>query len=73
MEGPGERVIWSAACFASAMFCEASPGPAKYGLSLLGKCANELRLPLCEISERAQAQVRDAMVGLGLLIDKAAE
>lgn len=57
----------------SAMFCEASPGPAKYGLSLLGKCANELRLPLCEISERARSQVRDAMVGIGLLVDKAAE
>jgi 4-hydroxy-tetrahydrodipicolinate synthase len=57
----------------SAMFCEASPGPAKYGLSLLGRCGNELRLPLCEISERAQAQVRDAMTGLGLLVDRAAE
>ena len=57
----------------SAMFCEASPGPAKYGLSLLGRCKNELRLPLCEISDKAQAQVRDAMAGLGLLVDKAAE
>jgi len=57
----------------AAMFCEASPGPAKYGLSLLGKCANELRLPLCEISERARSQVRDAMAGIGLLVDKAAE
>jgi 4-hydroxy-tetrahydrodipicolinate synthase len=57
----------------SAMFCEASPGPAKYGLSLLGRCGTELRLPLCEISERAQMQVRDAMAGLGLLVDRAAE
>lgn len=50
-----------------AMFCEASPGPVKYGASLLGKCEAETRLPLCEIAESSKAQVRDAMQSAGLL------
>jgi len=50
-----------------AMFCEPSPGPAKYGASLLGKCAPTVRLPVTEISAKAQTQVRDAMVHCGLI------
>ena len=49
------------------MFCEASPGPVKYAASLLGKCTDEVRLPLCEISDSSKAQVRDAMQSVGLL------
>ncbi|NTU76442.1 MAG: 4-hydroxy-tetrahydrodipicolinate synthase [Alphaproteobacteria bacterium] len=36
-----------------AMFAETNPAPAKYALSKLGKCQNELRLPLCENSPAA--------------------
>ena len=50
-----------------AMFCEPSPGPAKYGASLLGKCEPTVRLPVTEITAKAQAQVRDAMVHCGLI------
>ncbi|MDJ0683128.1 MAG: 4-hydroxy-tetrahydrodipicolinate synthase [Alphaproteobacteria bacterium] len=50
-----------------AMFCEASPGPAKYGASLLGKCTPVARLPIVEIAESSKAQVRAAMEGVGLL------
>lgn len=50
-----------------AMFCEASPGPVKYAASLLGKCSDEVRLPLCEISDSSKAQMRDAMQSAGLL------
>jgi 4-hydroxy-tetrahydrodipicolinate synthase len=49
------------------MFCEASPGPVKYAASLLGKCSDEVRLPLCEISDSSKAQVRDAMQSAELL------
>jgi len=49
------------------MFCEASPGPVKYAASLLGKCTDEVRLPLCEISDSSKAQVRDTMQSAGLL------
>jgi len=50
-----------------AMFCEASPGPAKFGASLLGFSTPHVRLPLAPISDAAQSRVRDAMAGLGLL------
>jgi 4-hydroxy-tetrahydrodipicolinate synthase len=50
-----------------AMFCEASPGPAKYAASLLGFTTPHVRLPLAPITDAAQARVRDAMAALGLL------
>ena len=50
-----------------AMFCEASPGPVKYAASLLGICADEVRLPLREIADSSKSQVNDALVGAGLL------
>ncbi len=50
-----------------AMFCEASPGPAKYAANLLDKCLAETRLPLCEISDASKQTVRDALVKTGLL------
>lgn len=50
-----------------AMFAEPSPGPAKYGVSLLGHCSDEVRLPVTTISDACKAQVKDAMVHAGLL------
>ncbi|HWL04909.1 MAG TPA: 4-hydroxy-tetrahydrodipicolinate synthase [Xanthobacteraceae bacterium] len=49
------------------LFVETNPSPAKYALSLLGKCSEEVRLPMVPTSEAAQAQVRKAMVHAGLL------
>jgi len=49
------------------LFVETSPAPAKYALSLIGKCANALRLPMVPASEKAQAAVREAMVHAGLI------
>ncbi|HUZ31976.1 MAG TPA: 4-hydroxy-tetrahydrodipicolinate synthase [Xanthobacteraceae bacterium] len=49
------------------LFIEASPAPIKYALSLIGKCANMLRLPMVPASERAQVAVRQAMVHAGLI------
>lgn len=50
-----------------AMFCEASPGPAKFAASLLGFSDKFCRLPLAPITGDAEARVRDAMTGLGLI------
>jgi 4-hydroxy-tetrahydrodipicolinate synthase len=50
-----------------AMFCEPSPGPAKFAASLLGYCTPFLRLPLAPISEAAQDKVRAAMTEIGLI------
>ena len=49
------------------LFCEANPGPVKYGASLLGKCKEELRLPLVNITEESRGKVERAMRHAGLL------
>lgn len=49
------------------LFCESSPGPVKYGASLLDKCSAETRLPLCEISGSSKKTVEEAMRSAGLL------
>ena len=49
-----------------ALFCETNPAPAKYALSRLGRCGDEVRLPLVALSERARAEVDAALVAVGL-------
>ena len=49
------------------LFVETSPAPIKYALSLIGKCANALRLPMVPATEKAQIAVRQAMVHAGLI------
>ena len=49
-----------------AMFCEASPAPAKYAASLLGLVSDEVRLPIVPTSEAAQMRIRAAMQAAGL-------
>jgi 4-hydroxy-tetrahydrodipicolinate synthase len=48
------------------LFVETSPAPIKYAMSLIGKCANTVRLPMVLASEKAQTAVRQAMVHAGL-------
>ena len=50
-----------------AMFCEASPAPAKFAVSLLGHCSDEVRLPIVPASEAARARIREAMAHAGLI------
>lgn len=50
-----------------ALFLDPNPAPVKYALSLLGLCANELRLPLTPASAATQETVRSAMRSAGLL------
>jgi len=50
-----------------AMFCEPSPAPAKHAASLLGLCAEDVRLPVVACSEGARAQIRAAMQHAGLI------
>jgi 4-hydroxy-tetrahydrodipicolinate synthase len=49
------------------IFCETSPAPIKYAMSLIGKCSEEVRLPMVPASENARAKVREAMVHAGLI------
>jgi 4-hydroxy-tetrahydrodipicolinate synthase len=52
-----------------AMFCEASPAPAKYAASLRGWCSPEARLPIAPLSEAGRAEVRAAMQAAGIDIN----
>jgi 4-hydroxy-tetrahydrodipicolinate synthase len=51
----------------TALFIETNPAPAKYALSVLGKCAETVRLPMVPVSEKTRAAVREAMVHAGLI------
>lgn len=50
-----------------ALFVEPSPAPTKYACSLLGKCSEDVRLPIIPCSDAAKAQIRAAMKAAGLL------
>jgi 4-hydroxy-tetrahydrodipicolinate synthase len=50
-----------------ALFIETNPAPAKYALSVLGRCADTVRLPMVTLAENTKAAVRAAMVHAGLL------
>src|SRR5690348_920695 len=49
------------------LFIETNPAPAKYALSLLGKCAETVRLPMVPLAKKSKVAVRDAMVHAGLI------
>jgi 4-hydroxy-tetrahydrodipicolinate synthase len=49
------------------LFIETNPAPAKYALSVLGKCAETVRLPMVPLSEKSKTAVREAMVHAGLI------
>ena len=49
------------------LFVETNPSPAKYALSVLGKCTETVRLPMVPLADKSKAVVRDAMVHAGLI------
>jgi 4-hydroxy-tetrahydrodipicolinate synthase len=50
-----------------ALFLETNPIPAKAAMAMLGACANELRLPLTELTSENAARLRTVLVELELL------
>ena len=50
-----------------AVFAEPGVAGAKYGVSVLGRCGEELRLPMMPLTEAVKEQVRMAMRGAGIL------
>ncbi len=50
-----------------AIFLEPGLAGAKYGLSLLGRCSEEVRLPLVGLTEATKARIRAAMQHAGLI------
>lgn len=51
----------------NAMFLETNPIPVKAALAMMGRCADELRLPLVPMSEGPRAQLRQAVAQFGLV------
>ncbi|WP_029003178.1 4-hydroxy-tetrahydrodipicolinate synthase [Azorhizobium doebereinerae] len=51
----------------TALFIETNPSPTKYALSLLGKMAEDVRLPMVPVSDTTRAVVRSAMVHAGII------
>ncbi len=49
------------------LFCEPSPAPTKYAMSLLGRCGTDLRLPITPLTPAGRALVDAAMQEAGLL------
>ncbi|ANH67907.1 4-hydroxy-tetrahydrodipicolinate synthase [Mitsuaria sp. 7] len=49
------------------LFCEPSPAPAKWALNRLGRCPNNLRLPLTPLTPAGQDLVQGALRDAGLL------
>jgi 4-hydroxy-tetrahydrodipicolinate synthase len=49
------------------LFVETSPAPVKYAMSLIGKCSENVRLPMVPASDKARSAVREAMVHAGLI------
>ena len=50
-----------------ALFCEVNPVPVKAALYMMGKCAYEYRMPLCEMADANYARLEKEMKEYGLL------
>jgi 4-hydroxy-tetrahydrodipicolinate synthase len=50
-----------------AMFCETNPSPVKYAVSLLGRGAPDMRLPMVEPTDASKAAIKKAMQDVGLI------
>ena len=57
-----EKYLW----LMKAMFCEVNPIPVKTALSLMGLCKGELRLPMCEASEKNTELIKGMLNELGI-------
>ena len=51
----------------NAMFLETNPIPVKAALAMMGRCADELRLPLTLMSDGPKAQLRQTLSQFGLI------
>jgi 4-hydroxy-tetrahydrodipicolinate synthase len=61
-----ERVRDALSPLHKALFIETNPSPAKYCLSRLGKCAEELRLPLVPVTAATRQKLDEAMECAGI-------
>ena len=51
----------------NALFCEVNPVPVKTAMGLMGLCADEMRLPICEMEENNKARLATALRNHGII------
>lgn len=51
----------------NALFCEVNPVPVKTAMGLMGLCADEMRLPLCEMEENNKERLATALRNHGII------
>lgn len=51
----------------NALFCEVNPVPVKTAMGLMGLCADEMRLPLCEMEENNKERLTTALRNHGII------
>lgn len=51
----------------NALFCEVNPVPVKTAMRLMGLCADEMRLPLCEMEENNKERLATALRNHGII------
>lgn len=61
------RLHYQLAPLTTALFLETNPIPVKTALGLMGRCSDELRLPLCQMGEGPKAQLSAALAQFGLV------
>lgn len=51
----------------NALFCEVNPVPVKTAMGLMGLCADEMKLPLCEMEENNKERLASALRNHGII------
>ena len=62
-----QRIHYRMLPLIKALFVETNPIPIKTAMGLMGLCSDELRLPLCSMSDENLASLRSALKEYGLL------
>ncbi|MEK6683027.1 MAG: 4-hydroxy-tetrahydrodipicolinate synthase [Nitrospirota bacterium] len=65
--GKARRLHFGMSPLVDALFVETNPIPVKTALGWMGKCSDEVRLPLCPMSETSQAVLKETMKEYGLI------
>jgi 4-hydroxy-tetrahydrodipicolinate synthase len=62
-----KRIHYRLLPLSNSMFLETNPIPVKAALAMMGRCADELRLPLTTMSDGPKVQLRQALTQFGLI------
>ena len=61
------RLHFRMSALVDTLFIETNPAPVKAALAMMGRCLEEVRLPLCPLSDESRAKLKKALKSYGLL------